>query len=61
MVDVEPESSYGLTCGRRLFFRSGLCPVHGSATEPNVFDHPEPNADTVANSLSDLLKKLGLA
>ena len=50
LVDVEPQSLFGVSCGRLIKPGSG-CPVHGYETEPAVLKRDTPDPDEVERVL----------
>lgn len=55
MVDVEPQSLFGVACGRRLHPGTG-CPVHGLETEPAVLGRTSPDPEAVEKALADMVE-----
>lgn len=50
LVDVEPQSLFGVACG--LLIRPGIgCPKHGFETEPAVLGHRSPDPEAVEKVL----------
>lgn len=52
MVDVEPQSFFGVACNLHLHPGKG-CPIHGLSTEPAVLKRDSPEPETVEALLTE--------
>lgn len=57
LVDVEPQSLFGVSCGRLLTLGAG-CPVHGFETEPEVLKRDSPDPQVIEAALTKIIKEI---
>jgi hypothetical protein len=57
LVDVEPQSLFGVSCGRLITPGKG-CPVHGLETEPAVLQRKSPDPDVVEAALAKIIEEV---
>lgn len=57
LIDIEPQSLFGVSCGRLLVPGKG-CPVHGLETEPAVLKRNTPDPKVIEAALTKIIKEI---